>query len=222
VRILQGTKVVDAPQGWRTALVLDEPRVIVDVGAGDGRWAYESARHEPDCVYIAIDPDATGLAEYAYRASRKAARGGIDNAAFVVAPVEALSPELNSIADVVRVNFPWGSLLRGLLLPDAVILHALAALGKPDSEFEAVMSYDPSHDPGAFSGETLPALDEEYIDSTLVPAYAEAGIAIEARRLLAREEALKLPSTWGRRLLHARPRDVFLLEGTFVQEALIR
>src|SRR6476646_7246180 len=106
MRIMQGTKVIEAPEGWRTALVLDEPRVVVDVGAGDGRWAYESAKEAPYTLFIAIDPDATNLAEYAYRASRKASRGGVENVAFVVAPVEAIPRELAGIADLVRVNFP--------------------------------------------------------------------------------------------------------------------
>lgn len=216
MRVMQGSKVVEAPQGWRTALVLDDPRVVVDVGAGDGRWAYESAREDPDTLFIAIDPDAEHLAEYAFRASRKPARGGVDNAAFVVAPVEALPRELNAIAGVVRVNFPWGSLLRGLLDADAMTLHALKSLAKPGARFEAVMSYDPSHDNNAFAGAPLPPLDEPYIDETLAPAYARHGIVITERRLVFRDEALALPSTWGRRLLHARPRDVYLIAGDFV------
>jgi 16S rRNA (adenine(1408)-N(1))-methyltransferase len=216
VRILDGTKVVEAPQGWRTALVLDNPRVVVDVGAGDGRWAYENARDDPDGLYIAIDPDAEHLAEYAYRASRKPARGGVDNASFVVAPVEALPRELAGIADLVRVNFPWGSLLRGLLAPDAATLQAVSSLGRARARYECVMSYDPSHDTNAFAGEPLPAPDEAYIDTTLVPAYAEQGIILDTRHLVFRDEALKLPSTWGRRLLHARPRDVYLIAGTIV------
>src|SRR6185436_8875734 len=136
MRVMLGTKVIEAPQGWRTALVLDEPRVVVDVGAGDGRWAYENA----------------------YRASRKASRGGVDNVAFVVAPVETLPPELDAIADVVRVNFPWGSLLRGLLVADEATLTALKRIARRSASFEAVMSYDPSHDTNAFAGDPLPAL----------------------------------------------------------------
>lgn len=216
MRILQGTKVVDAPQGWRTALVLDEPRVVVDVGAGDGRWAYESARQNAGSVFIAIDPDATHLAEYAYRASRKEARGGVDNAAFVVAPVEALPAELDAIADVVRVNFPWGSLLHGLLVADAGTIEALKQLGKRGARFEAVMSYDPAHDTNAFAGDPLPALDLAYIDSTLTSALAQQGLSLTERRRVYEDEALAMPSTWGRRLLHARPRDVYLIAGIFV------
>jgi 16S rRNA (adenine(1408)-N(1))-methyltransferase len=216
MRIMQGTKVVEAPQGWRTALVLDEPRVVVDVGAGDGRWVYENARDHADSVFIAIDPDAEHLAEYAYRASRKASRGGVDNAAFVVAPVEALPSELDGIADVVRVNFPWGSLLRGLLEADQATLAGLRRIAKRGGSFEAVMSYDPSHDTNAFAGAPLPPLTVDYIDSTLTSALAQRGLSLTQRRQVFRDEALALPSTWGRRLLHARPRDVYFIGGIFV------
>jgi 16S rRNA (adenine(1408)-N(1))-methyltransferase len=216
MRILQGTKVVEPPPGWRTALVLDDPPVVVDVGAGDGRWAYESARRDPDTVFIAIDPDASNLSEYAYRASRKASRGGVENAAFVVAPVEALPRELDGIAGLVRVNFPWGSLLRGLLAADDVIITALRRIAKAGGSFEAVLSYDPSHDTNAFAGDALPALTEDYIDRTLTSALAQRGLSLTQRRQVYRDEALALPSTWGRRLLHARPRDVYLIAGLFV------
>ena len=216
MRIMQGTKVIEAPQGWRTALVLDEPRVVVDVGAGDGRWAYESAKDNANTVYIAIDPDANNLAEYAYRASRKAARGGVDNVAFVVAPVEALPGELDGVADVVRVNFPWGSLLRGLLEADEETLTALKRIAKRGGSFEAVMSYDPSHDTNSFAGEPLPALNEDYIDRTLTSALAQRGLSLTERRQMFLDEALDLPSTWGRRLLHSRPRDVYFIGGVFI------
>ena len=216
MRIMQGTKVIEAPHGWRTALVLDEPRVVVDIGAGDGRWAYESAKDDADTLYIAIDPDANNLAEYAYRASRKAARGGVENVAFVVAPVEALPPELNGIADVVRVNFPWGSLLRGLLEADEATITGLRSIAKPVGSFEAVMSYDPSHDTNSFAGDALPELNEDYIDRTLTSALAQRGLSLTERRQVFLDEALELPSTWGRRLLHARPRDVYFIGGVFV------
>ncbi|HLF71663.1 MAG TPA: class I SAM-dependent methyltransferase [Dehalococcoidia bacterium] len=217
MRLLNGTKVTDAPPGWREALLRDGRRVVIDLGAGDGRYAYESARGDASSVYVAVDPDADALGEYAYRAARKPARGGVDNARFVVASVEALPEELRGLAGLVRVNFPWGGLLRGLLAPDDGILHAVASLAAPDGRFEIVMSYDPAHDPNAFAGEPLPPLDAAYIEAVLAPAYAEAGLAIDETRRLSQDEALALPSNWGRRLLHARPRDVYFVAGSVFQ-----
>ena len=211
MRILQGKKVVEAPAGWREGIDADGRAVVVDLGAGDGRYAYECARGDPDSLYIAVDPDPQTMADYAFRASRKPARGGVENVVFVVAAVEALQPELRGIAKKVRVNFPWGSLMRGLLEPQPAVLTAITSLLNGPGVIEVVMSYHPEHDTNAFAGEPLPPLDEAYIESTLVPAYAAAGFAITQHRRMTQDEAIALPSTWGRRLLHARPRDVYFL-----------
>lgn len=212
MRILQGTKQIEAPAGWRAHY--EAAPLVVDVGAGDGRWAYDQARHDASTLYVALDPDAASLADYAYRAGRKPSRGGAENARFVVASVEDLPPELQGIAGLVRVNFPWGSLLRGLVLPEKHVLVALAGLGAGDARFEFVISYDPEHDIAGLAGETLPPLTEARIDDVLRPPYSEAGLQIEVRRQMSLDEAIKLPSTWARRLLHGRPRDVFWIEGS--------
>jgi 16S rRNA (adenine(1408)-N(1))-methyltransferase len=215
MRILRGTTVVEAEPGWREALSSSGRPVIIDVGTGDGRFVYESARRDPASFYIGVDPDAAALAEYAYRASRKPARGGVDNAAFVIASVEQLPVELNGLAALVRVNFPWGSLLRGLLEPGQPVLEALARLAV-DGHFEIVLAYDPEHDFGAFAGEALPPLSEALIEATLRPAYSAAGLQVDQYRRLTQDEALAIPSTWGRRLLHGRPRPVYWLSGNVV------
>jgi 16S rRNA (adenine(1408)-N(1))-methyltransferase len=218
LRILQGTKVIDAPPGWRKRLDADGRHVVVDLGAGDGRYIYESARGDTTRLYVGVDPDAEALSEYAYRAGRKPSRGGIDNALFVVAPVEQLPPELSRIAALVRVNFPWGSLMRGLLEPDESTLQQLEWLLRPGGSWEIVASYDPAHDTGAFAGEALPPLDGAYVDNRLVPAYEASGLQVTESRRMTQDEALALPSNWGRRLLHARPREVFFLAGVLASE----
>ena len=208
MRVLRGTKVVDAGVGWRG----DATRVVIDLGTGDGRFPYTLARRDPHSLYVGIDPDAGAMAEYAFRASRKPARGGTANVLFVVASVEQLPAELAGTGDLVYAVFPWGGLLRGLLRGDPAVVDALAGLAAPGARFEFVLSYDPEHDTGVASAGELPALDSALIDDDLAPAYARHGIAIESRRLLSPEEALAIPSTWGRRLLHARPRSVYAIE----------
>ena len=218
MRILQGTKVVEASGDWRPRLDALERRVVVDLGAGDGRYVYESARDDASSVYIGVEPDAEAMSDYAYRAARKPARGGVDNALFVIASVQQLPPEMSRVADLVRVNFPWGSLLRGLLEPNAATLQQFASLLKQDGTWQIVMSYDPAHDTGAFAGEALSLLDAAYVESVLVPAYEAYGLCVTESRRLTQDEALALPSTWGRRLLHARPRDVFFVAGVLAGE----
>lgn len=214
VRLLRGTKIVEAPPDWRFEVERLGREVVVDLGAGDGRFVYESARADPSRLYVAIDPDAEALKEYAFRAARKPARGGVENAVFVVAAVEDMPPELSGLAALVRVNFPWGSLLRGLLEPKAETLRALARLLVPGGRFEIVLSYNPAHDTGAFAGGPLSPVSDAYARQTLAAAYRNAGLHVDTVRRLAQDEALALPSTWGRRLLHARPREVVLVAGT--------
>ena len=211
MRILHGKQVTEAPPDWRERIQATARPVVIDLGAGDGRYAYECARDNSGTLYVAVDPDADRLAEYAYRASRKPARGGVGNALFVVAAVEALPEDLRGIAERVRVNFPWGSLMRGLLEPQPAILAATASMLKPGGVIEIVMSYDPAHDLQAFAGDALPPLDAAYVEETLVPAYEAAGMRVTEHRRMTQDEALELPSTWGRRLLHARPREVYRL-----------
>jgi 16S rRNA (adenine(1408)-N(1))-methyltransferase len=212
--MLQGTKVIEAPADWRETLSSPaESEVAIDVGSGDGRFVYERARHDPVSLYVALDPDARALSGYAYRAARKPSRGGVANALFVIASLEALPPELIGLADHVYVNFPWTALLRAVLLPEPAALAGLASLMKQGGNFEIVFCFDPLHDAAAMAGEPLPQLDEAYIDETLRPAYAAAGLDLLERRRLTQEEALAIPSTWGRRLLHGRPREVFRVSG---------
>ena len=212
MRLLDGTKLVDAAPDWRGVWPREGASIIVDAGSGDGRFAYERARADPDSLYVALDPDADSLAQYAFRAGRKPARGGVPNVRFVVASLEDLPPELAGSAAKAYVNFPWGALLRGVLRPEAPILEALAALLAPAGQFELVLCFDPQHDAAVLAGEAL-RLDEDRIDNVLTPAYRAAGLEIVERQRLSREEALAIPSSWGRRLLHGRSRDVFRVSG---------
>jgi 16S rRNA (adenine(1408)-N(1))-methyltransferase len=214
MRVLEGTRVVEASDLIKDRVHAAD-RVVIDVGAGDGRWVYEAARKGSQALFIGMDPDADALAEYAYRASRKPARGGVENVIYVVAAVEQLPAELAGIADLVRVNFPWGGLLRGLLKPDAAFVSALASLAKPGGSFEIVLTYDPEHDHGATpEGEVMARPSEDYLTGPLAVAYEQAGISVDEVRPLSADEALAIPSTWGRRLLHGRAREVFLLSGS--------
>ena len=188
-------------------------KLTIDLGAGDGRFAYESARANPDGLFLAIDPDADALAEYAFRAGRKPARGGAGNVLFVVASLEDLPAELEGIAATVRVNYPWAGLLRSLLRPTPEAPKAIGRLLKDGGRFEIVMTYDAEHDAAVFGDEGPLRLDLDCIEQKLVPAYSEQSLRVDDARRLAREEALAIPSTWGRRLLHGRPREVYWIAG---------
>jgi 16S rRNA (adenine(1408)-N(1))-methyltransferase len=58
--------------------------VAVDLGTGDGRRVLRAAAARPDTLIIGMDANAAGMAE----ASRRARRGALPNALFVVAAAE--------------------------------------------------------------------------------------------------------------------------------------
>jgi 16S rRNA (adenine(1408)-N(1))-methyltransferase len=86
---------------------------------------------------------------------------GTGDGRFVVAAAEALPPELDGLAGLVTVHFPWGSLLRGLLAADPAILAGLVRVMRPGACLSVLLSVT-DRDRGAVAGpageETLAAL----------------------------------------------------------------
>ena len=86
------------------------------------------------------------MAETSRRAAAKQARGGVENAMFLQASLETLGGELDRLADGLTVNFPWGSLLRAVALPEPALLQKLAALAKPGAELDILVNLTPLRD----------------------------------------------------------------------------
>ncbi|MDQ7829393.1 MAG: class I SAM-dependent methyltransferase [Armatimonadota bacterium] len=112
-------------------------RVVVDLGAGDGRAAYRLARTHPTWAALAVDPDVRALREVSWRAARPVPRGGAPNACFIRAALEMLPAGLDALADEIRIAYPWGSLLRTVLGQDAMELRRMVRLGAPGAQVRA-------------------------------------------------------------------------------------
>ena len=57
-------------------------------------------------------------------------RLALPNALYVVANAQALPCEMHELASHVTINFPWGSLLSGLLTGDPALLDSLIAIAR--------------------------------------------------------------------------------------------
>lgn len=168
--------------------------MVVDLGTGDGRAALAVAEADPRTLVIAMDADAASMADASRRAARPAARGGLPNAVFVMAAAESPPVELASVADEVRILFPWGSLLRGVLGHDAGVVTGIAALLKPGGETTVLVSVarrDRLADLPDLDGDAIPAIGRRLADRGLM--------LIEARPAPL-DEVRATRSTWGRRL----------------------
>jgi hypothetical protein len=169
--------------------------VLVDVGTGDGRYVLHVARACPTWFAIGMDACRDNL--------RTASRKAPPNALYVIANALALpEEELGGMASKVTINFPWGSLLTGLLDGDPMLLEGLLTIARPGATLEVRLN------PGALSeaGYTL-----ESGGAWVRRALHEGGFDVGD---LVRQDARELrqcPTTWAKRLAYGRdPRAVFL------------
>jgi 16S rRNA (adenine(1408)-N(1))-methyltransferase len=168
--------------------------VVIDLGTGDGRAVLGAASHCPERLIVGVDANAAGMAEASRRAAANRRRGGRPNALFVVAAAEALPEELNGLADLVTINFPWGSLLRGVLGAEPAVLASVARVLRPRGRMELLVSVT-EHDRA--SG--LSPLGEHDVDA-LAKVYASNGLELRKVRPATAAEVAATRSTWGKRL----------------------
>jgi 16S rRNA (adenine(1408)-N(1))-methyltransferase len=164
-----------------------------------------AAAAEPDRLVVGVDASAAAMAEASRRAGRRPERGGLPNAVFVMAAAEALPPELDGLADLVTIHFPWGSLLRGLLAADPAILAGLARVMRPGATLSVLLSAtDRDHGAGGPVGqETL---------AGLAAPYGRHGLALTGVRPATPADVAASRSTWGKRLGAGARRPAWLLE----------
>jgi trans-aconitate methyltransferase len=187
----------------RRCLELDMPALIerarassctlLDLGAGDGRFVAQMARAYPDSLAIGIDACRENLIEQSRRAP--------ENAVFLVANALTLPEELTEIATRLTINFPWGSLLTGLL-DNSAFCTRLASLVRPDATLEVALNA------GALAEAdwTLES-GARRIQRNL----RAAGFALWTPLAWSVADLHAYPTTWARRLAFGRdPRAVFL------------
>jgi 16S rRNA (adenine(1408)-N(1))-methyltransferase len=164
-----------------------------------------AAAAQPDRLVVGVDANAAGMATASRRAAAKPARGGLPNALFVVAAAEQLPGELDGVADLVTVHFPWGSLLRGLLGADPATMTGLTRMLHPDGTLQLLLSStvrDHSVGVAPIQAATLHALAE---------SYAALGLTVTEARPATVADVAAAHSTWGKRLGAGTRRPAWLL-----------
>ena len=167
------------------------------------------ARKHPEKFTVGVDANAKPLEKLSMKATRKAAKGGLPNAMFVQAAVESLPEELACVAAEIRVNFPWGSLLRGVAVGDSEVLAGLRRIACDGALLEVVIGVDALRDRAELErlGVTVPSL--EFIELELVPRYLAAGFAITECRKVGPAEWARFETSWARKLSGNDSRRVY-------------
>jgi 16S rRNA (adenine(1408)-N(1))-methyltransferase len=186
-------------------------RVALDLGTGDGRYVYRQAQAHPDTFYVGVDATRENLAEYSAKIGKKPSRGGLPNVLYVLASAEALPPELAGVADQISINFPWGSLMAGLIRGDPALLASIARAARPGATLDIYLNTAVFADPIPLDVLGLPEVTLDYVQSELMPRYAAAGIRITAAQLVGKEVMAGIPSLWARRLAFGKaPQTVYI------------
>jgi 16S rRNA (adenine(1408)-N(1))-methyltransferase len=174
--------------------------VIIDIGTGDGRFVYQSARRNPNKFYIGIDPNTRPLEKISEKIHRKPAQGGAPNVLFVQSAIEELPADLDGVADEVHIHFPWGSLLRVVAMGDVDVLRNVRRICAAGALLEVVIGLDPVRDRSEVKRLGLEPLSLEFIDNALARNYAAAGFEIIKRGILAASEWPEFDTSWSKRL----------------------
>jgi 16S rRNA (adenine(1408)-N(1))-methyltransferase len=191
---MRGKHAVGVDAATLARRVAGYPHILIDLGAGDGRFVRHVATRRPDAFAIGVDLCRANL--------REASRAARANALYLVASAHALPPELHGLATHVTINFPWGDLLTGLLAPDGGLPGGLAALGRPGARLEIRLNAGAL----AEAGWALPTAG-----AAVTRGLRAAGFAVAPPRLLGAEELRACPTTWARRLAFGRdPRALYL------------
>jgi 16S rRNA (adenine(1408)-N(1))-methyltransferase len=172
--------------------------VAVDLGTGDGRHVLTAAERQPDTLSVGLDANAAAMADSSRRASR--GRTALPNALFAVAAAERPPEALHALAGSLTVNFPWGSLLRGLLGEDDAVLAGVTRLMAPGADGVVLLSVVPR--------DGMPQVPAR---ASLGLAYERHGIELVDMRAATAEEVAESGSSWAKRLRAGRDRPVTLL-----------
>lgn len=183
----------------------------MDIGTGDGRFVYRSAKENPNKFFIGIDANTKPLEKISIKATRKPSKGGLPNVLFVQAAIENLPEELNAAADEIHIHFPWGSLLRAVALGDENVLASLRRISAPECLLEIVIGIDNERDKTEIERLELPKLSEEYLQKILIPKYETAGFEILEKGVLSSDEWSRIETSWARKLQNNDNRKITYL-----------
>ncbi len=204
VELVRGRVRTPVPAAYVREAAAKFREVGIDVGTGDGRWAYRMARAHPDRFCLGIDANAAGMRDVSFRAGRKPSRGGVSNVWFIRAAVETLPAGLEHLADHITIFYPWRRLLDSILKPDPTVIRPIGLLGKLGAKILIYIN-ESALRPGTRLADPVEC---STLLTRLRPPYAEAGIVLTSCRI-----ASGPGTTWGDRVGQGRPAPSVVLTG---------
>jgi 16S rRNA (adenine(1408)-N(1))-methyltransferase len=184
----------------------------VDVGTGDGLFVYRSAQRHPRTLFIGIDANRRPLEKISEKIHRRPDKGGLPNLLFVQASVEDLPAEIDAIAAEVFVQFPWGSLLRGVAAGDKSVLCNLRRICLPEARLHITIGIDPQRDRREWERLDLPPLSTDHVRQVLSDRYRNAGFRIIEIEEVSKSNRAEFQTSWAKRLATGSGRSFLRIE----------
>lgn len=218
MRRVLGARVADLSAEEFEQLRAGRADVLLDVGAGDGKHALAVARARPDALVVALDANRDNMRRAATRAAAKPARGGLPNAVFVWAAAESLPEEFDGAVNEIHVLMPWGSLLRGMLGADPVILRNLRRVAARGASMLVTLNLH-AWRPPVPEVDGVPEPDPSSAATLLAGVYRAAGWKLTGAAYLTPEQVEALATSWTRRLGSSRQHlDVLAINAVALPE----
>ncbi len=169
-------------------------RITLDLGTGDGKFAFCHAENFPGSFVIGVDSCRENLHEVS--------RARLPNLLFIIASAQALPHELNGLISHITINFPWGSLLESLLTGDSRLLCGLESVANSSTTVDIRLNG------GALTEQGWSLEDGA---KRIFENLTSAGWNLRKPEILDSRALRAFPSTWAKRLAFGRdPRAVQL------------
>ena len=177
--------------------------IVMDIGTGDGRYVLELARARPERLAIGFD----ACREQLGRVSRQAP----PNSLFLIGNALALPAALAGRVCRVTINFPWGSLLAGLLEGDPCFMAGLRMAAAPGFELEIRLNSSAVRHQGH---------ELEESGELVRRALEQGGFATPGLARLPAQALKNFPTTWSKKLGFGRDPSALLIQAR-LQEAVM-
>ena len=187
------------------------PGVIVDIGTGDGEFVYKLAKQHPDRFIIGIDPSHVGLTRISSRISRKPIKGGLKNALFVLGSIEDLPYELEGVANQVFINFPWGTLLKSVVLGEDTMWDSLKRLCMKGAFIDVLVNSQPEIEEAELNKVGIPEINNSYLTETMIPKLGKKGFRLICIENVEKNNLKNYPSNWAKKLSYGREREYYYI-----------
>ena len=191
-----GRRSLDLDLNELTDRLTNYNRVILDLGTGDGKFAFHHARTFPSHFVIGVDACRENLREHS--------RLKLPNALFIIANAQDLPNELNGLISHITINFPWGSLLESLLAGDSKLMCRLESISSSFTQIDVRLNG------GALAEQGWTLEDGAgQIHNNLT----HAGWRVKTPVLMNANALRDFPSTWAKRLAFGRDPHAIQLSG---------